>query len=252
MKIEQRKWTETSGWTPQLSMVALKSARLVLVFGATGVLKNPGWFNPLKESCPSAIILGCSTAGEICGTQVSDDSLVVTAVGFEHTQLKGARVKLGEAAGIPEAGARLAQALPPAVPGNEPGRLEKLRHVFVLSDGLKVNGSDLARGLTRHLPEGVTVTGGMAGDGARFGETLVFLDSAPESDAIAVLGFYGSRLQIGFGSLGGWDSFGPERVITRSREMCFLKWTGTPRWACIKNTWASRPADCRRPAYCFP
>ena len=187
------------------------------MFGATDVLKNPGWRQRLKEACPAALLLGCSTAGEICGTQVSDDSLVVTAVSFEHTQLKGARVKLGEAAGSLEAGARLARALPPTVPGTGPGRLEKLKHVFVLSDGLKVNGSDLVRGLTKHLPKGVTVTGGLAGDGARFGETLVFLDGAPENDVIAVLGFYGSRLQIGFGSLGGWDSFGPERVITRSK-----------------------------------
>jgi hypothetical protein len=28
---------------------------------------------------------------------------------------------------------------------------------------------------------------------------------------------YGSRLKVGFGSLGGWDSFGPERVVTRSK-----------------------------------
>src|SRR5207237_8604793 len=31
-----------------------------------------------------------------------------------------------------------------------------------------------------------------------------------------VLGLYGARLRVGYGSLGGWDSFGPERLITRS------------------------------------
>src|SRR6185436_19463373 len=89
-------------------------------------------------------------------------------------------------------------------------------HVLVLSDGLKVNGSELVRGLTKSLPTDITVTGGLAGDGARFGETLVFLDGAPETGTIAALGLYGDRLKIGFGSLGGWDSFGPERLITRS------------------------------------
>jgi hypothetical protein len=34
---------------------------------------------------------------------------------------------------------------------------------------------------------------------------------------VAVLGFYGDRLKVGFGSLGGWDPFGPERLITRSQ-----------------------------------
>jgi len=33
----------------------------------------------------------------------------------------------------------------------------------VLSDGLAVNGSDLVRGLMQHLPDWVTVTGGLAG-----------------------------------------------------------------------------------------
>ena len=38
-----------------------------------------------------------------------------------------------------------------------------------------------------------------------------------KKDTIAVLGLYGNRLKVGYGSLGGWDSFGPERLITRSR-----------------------------------
>ena len=31
------------------------------------------------------------------------------------------------------------------------------------------------------------------------------------------LGLYGDRLKIGYGSQGGWDSFGPERLITRAK-----------------------------------
>lgn len=69
----------------------------------------------------------------------------------------------------------------------------------------------------KNLPEGVTVTGGLSGDGERFEETLVFCDGPPESGAVAVLGLYGSRLKVGYGSLGGWDPFGPERLITRSK-----------------------------------
>jgi hypothetical protein len=48
-----------------------------------------------------------------------------------------------------------------------------LRHVFVLSDGLHVNGTDLVRGLNGELPADVVVTGGLAGDGARFERTWV-------------------------------------------------------------------------------
>ena len=136
------------------------------------MLKQPQHLDFIRQQYPSAHLLGCSTAGEICGTRVMDDSLVATAVSFEKTTLKGGRVTLEKVAGSFEAGAYLAQSLPTVVAGEPSGHPEKLAHVFVLSDGLKVNGSDLVRGLTQHLPEGIAVTGGLAGDGARFEETL--------------------------------------------------------------------------------
>ena len=207
MRIEQKKWTEAGGWTPGPLGALGESAQLVFIFGATPVLREKRLVEEVRRTYAGAHILGCSTAGEICGTQVSDDSLVATAVSFEHTRLNGAQVKLDQVENSYQAGQYLAQSLDP----------DGLAHVLVFSDGLAVNGSDLVRGLTRHLPEGVTVTGGLAGDGARFEETFVFWDGAPQGGAISALGLYGSRLRVGYGSLGGWDPFGPERLITRSQ-----------------------------------
>jgi hypothetical protein len=207
MRLEQNKWTEATGWTLQPLGTLGGSAQLVLVFGATPVLREKGLVEEVKKTYPGAHILGCSTAGEICGTEVSDDSLVATAVSFEHTRLGGAQIKLDQVKDSLQAGQYLAQSLDP----------HELVHVLVISDGLGVNGSDLVSGLTRYLPQGVTVTGGLAGDGARFEETFVFWDGAPQAGAISVLGLYGDRLRVGYGSLGGWDPFGPERLITRSK-----------------------------------
>jgi hypothetical protein len=103
---------------------------------------------------------------------------------------------------------------------------ENLRHVLVLSDGIHVNGSDLVRGLTEQLPSGVTVTGGLSGDGSRFQETLVIWDGNPESKAVAAVGLYGEKLTVGYGSLGGWDQFGPERLITRSEGNVLFEMDG--------------------------
>ena len=83
---------------------------------------------------------------------------------------------------------------------------------------MSVNGSALVAGLTAHLPPHVTITGGLAGDGDRFQETLVLWESEPETKSIVVIGFYSNRLRIGCASLGGWDVFGPHRLITRSNE----------------------------------
>jgi hypothetical protein len=217
MKIKQQRWTETSAWTPQDSPKDGCNAHLVLVFGAGALLHRPALLETVRKNYPAAHILGCSTAGEICGTQVADDSLVVTAIEFEHTQLQGAAARLDKMEDSYSTGKKLAKSLPLSLPGTKSNAGDKLNHVFVLSDGLKVNGSDLVRGLTKHLPEGVTITGGLAGDGARFSQTLVSWDDAPAKDTVAALGFYGNRLKVGFGSLGGWNPFGPERIITRSK-----------------------------------
>jgi hypothetical protein len=218
MQTEQRKWTQSLGWTPAPRAGGTAPAwQLVLAFGAPAVLRQPQIIAALLEDYPGAHVFGCSTAGEICGTQVSDESLVVTAVRFEHTRLRSVQVNLSRVAGSFQAGEWIAQRLPATIHDDETGREEALAHVLVLSDGLKVNGSEFVAGLREHLPDGIAVTGGLAADGARFGETLVFHDGAPLPDTVAAVGLYGGRLKVGFGSLGGWDSFGPDRLVTKSK-----------------------------------
>jgi hypothetical protein len=193
---------------PEDARSANKSSQLVLVFGSISALKDTALFEKIRQTYPDSHILGCSTAGEICGTQVFDDSIVATSIYFEHTRIEGVRTTLKEAGDSFQAGNILGGALPK----------DGLVHVLVLSDGIKVNGSDLVEGLTKQLPRHVTITGGLAGDNGMFRETLVFWDGTPQTETIAVLGLYGERLKVGYGSLGGWDPFGPERLITRSRD----------------------------------
>ena len=207
MKTEQMFWTAEKGWSSGLPGVLGGKAQLVLVFGSTGVLRERGIIEEVRRAYPGARLFGCSTAGEIVDTRVLDSTLVVTAVQFEGTRIEGARVRLDEVGESFAAGRRLAQQI----------EQEGLTLVLVLSDGLRVNGSELVAGLTQHLPPDVAITGGLAGDGARFEQTLVLCDDVPEQGVIGVVGLYGDQLRVGYGSLGGWDSFGPERLITRAQ-----------------------------------
>jgi hypothetical protein len=207
MKIEQREWIQGQGWVPNFPGALGSSAQLVMIFGAREVLNHHDHIEEIKKEYPYAHIVGCSTAGEICGTRVSENSLVATAVFFEHSRIQGGQIGLDHAHSSYHAGECLAGMIDH----------QDLVHVQVFSDGISVNGSDLVNGLVSKLPEGVTVTGGLAGDGELFKETLVMWDSIPGKDTIAVLGLYGKRLKVGVGSLGGWDPFGPERLITRSQ-----------------------------------
>ena len=216
MRIEQTRWHADRGWEPGPPGSRPQAPQLVLAFGATSILERDELIAEVRSAYEGAHILGCSTAGEISGTRVTDDTLVVTAVRFEHTQLRGSQIRVDSTEDSYAAGRKLAQSLP----------AEGLVHALVISEGLHVNGSDLVRGLTDHLPPNVTVTGGLSADGERFGETLVFFDGAPCSDSIAIVGFYGTRLAVGYASLGGWDPFGPIRLITRSQGQVLYELDG--------------------------
>jgi hypothetical protein len=218
MKIEQSQWVAPLGWQPSVPQKLGADAQLVLLFGGRSLLLAGDFWSDLKQAYPQAHYLGCSTAGEICDTRVTNDSLVVTAIQFEHTQIQGHIIQLQPEESSLAAGARLSQMLDPV----------GLTHVFLLSDGLQVNGSDLVRGLTQHLPKNVTVTGGLSGDDDRFMETLVLWDGSPAPGRIAALGLYGERIKVGFASLGGWSPFGPERLITRSQGNTLYELDGQP------------------------
>jgi hypothetical protein len=170
-------------------------------------METPSLREDLRAAYPGAALLGCSTAGEICGTSVTDDTVVATAVDLEDSRVRAAYDSIERSADSAGTGERLAAALDG----------DGLVHVFVLAEGVHVNGSELVEGLRTALPEAVAVTGGLAGDGDRFQRTTVRLDDESSEGGVAVVGLYGERLRVGYGSMGGWDPFGPERLITRSR-----------------------------------
>jgi hypothetical protein len=242
MRIEQTHWMTNQGWTPAPPGNLGADAQLVLLFGSPACLKQVAWQEDIANAYPNAHTLGCSTAGEIYGIEVSDETLVATAIAFEHTRIHGASLTLSEIDDSYQAGKQLANSLPH----------ESLVHVLVISDGQNVNGSKLVAGLTEHLPLGVTLTGGLAADGDRFQETLVLWNSLPEPNKIAVIGLYGERLKVGFGSLGGWDAFGPERVVTRSAGNILYEIDGQPALALYKRYLGEHAKDLPASGLLFP
>jgi hypothetical protein len=207
MQAKQFLWTPQGDWTPRDPAKANGRAQLVFVFASTALLRDGNCTRRLRNLYPAARVVGCSTAGEICGPRVLDDSAVATAVDFEHTTVACARVRLADASNdSAQAGRLLARQFDKS----------NLAHVLVLSDGLGVNGSDLAKGIAAELPPGVAITGGLSGDGASFKQTLVSLDDQAEPGLIVAVGFYGDHLRVGYGSTGGWQPFGPERRVTKS------------------------------------
>lgn len=226
MKIEQCQWSRNEGWSVHRESHNLGSqAQLVFVFGNTGIFRNEKCYEKLRKTYPKACIFGCSTGGAIQDTRVLDENMVATALSFEHTTVVSAREPVADFADSFAAGQRIIRGLNP----------NGLRHVFILSDGLKVNGSDLVDGITSSLPAGVTISGGFAADGDQLSETHVWCNGEPEDSTVIALGFYGERLHVGVCATGGWGPFGPDRLITKSYKNVLYEFDGRPALEVFKK-----------------
>lgn len=241
MKVAQQQWTPQAGWSTA-GGPASSAAGLVMVFGDGRVLADPAVLAPIRARYPEAVLFGCSTAGEIAATSVYDGSVVATALEFADTRAHLARTAIEGEGDSFLAGRRLAQEL--AAPG--------LTHVFVLSDGLCVNGSQLAAGLAAGVGGDVIVTGGLAGDGTAFASTSVVAGDEVRSGIAAAVGLYGTRLRVGCASLGGWDPFGPERTVTRARGNVLYELDGQSALGIYRKYLGAHAAALPASALLFP
>ncbi len=210
---------------------------------------SPTFSNPeifvkaLKEKYAKAIIIGCSTAGEILGNQVLDGTIALTAVKFEKTKTKSISVDLvSNALDSYKTGSIISKQL----------KGDNLRHIFVLSDGLIVNGAELVKGLQSMVEKDVSITGGLAGDGSDFENTFIVHDGEIHSKKIVALGLYGKDLKIGFGSKGGWDSFGIERLVTKSKGNILYELDGKPALELYKLFLGEKAKDLPGSGLLFP
>ncbi len=225
METEPLTWSVNQGW--QTRAQARIDAGLVLYFGCNDALQSGAWLADLASFYPNAHLVGCSTGGQI---QPSSFAGTSNAVGIDETGIAAVAVRFA-ATRLRVATQVITDASASRFYGESLGRKlldDDLVAVYVLSDGLQVNGSDLVRGLTSAVGRSVRISGGLAGDGARFQETRVGADSPPRPMTIAAIGFYGSAVRFGYGCGGGWDTFGVSRRITRSSGNELFELDGKP------------------------
>ena len=242
MKLDTFSYQESKGWSATTFPASDSDRTLVLVFGAPEFRQSTGPLQALRQAYPKAQFLGCSTSGEILEGQILDHSLVVSVLRFDRTSLKTTAAPIASPEYSEEAGRFLGTQL----------YRNDLRAVLVLSDGLRVNGSELVRGLNAALPPSIVVTGGLAGDGDRFQQTWVLKDGLPETGFVTALGLYGEAVQVGHGSRGGWDIFGPERVVTKSHSNVLFELDGKPALDLYKEYLGERASGLPATGLLFP
>jgi len=236
------RWDSHSGWSSPLPSWD-GPGTLVLVFGNSNLLDDDTPLHAVTDVFPNSAMIGCSTSGGILGQAVDDDSLTVAVARFEHTS-----VMLEVEPVTPSSSAEV---------GRNIGRrllehMKDLTAVFVLSDGLDVNGSALAEGLAAGTGGSAIITGGLAGDGSRFVRTWVLVDGRPQVSHVTAIGLYGTELEVGYGSQGGWTVLGPERLITRSEGNVLLELDGQPALELYKSYLGERAAGLPATAMQFP
>jgi hypothetical protein len=187
--------------------------QVVLSFGDKEFIKTKEIYKKLRTKFPNAHILVGSTAGEINGNTMTEGDITTTVMGFSGTQIKSKAVNISDFKDSYAAGEALLHSL----------EANDLAYVMVISDGGQVNGSELVRGINEATNYKIPVTGGLAGDGNKFESTLVGLNEEPSQGIIAAIGFYGDNIRIGHGSVGGWETFGPEMVVTKSTNNCLYE-----------------------------
>lgn len=242
MKTEQMQWTLEGGWQEVKNEGLKETANLVLVFGAGTLLEDSVRFQEIRDRYPNAQLVLGSTAGEIVEDLVYDDSLAVTAIRFDKTTVKAVSMSIADADDSYQAGVQIAEKL----------ASEKLCHVLLISDGLHVNGSEIVKGINAKMDKEITCTGGLAGDAARFEKTVVGLNKLPTEKQIVAVGFYGDNLQVGYGSVGGWDNFGAERLVTRSEGNILYELDGQSALDLYKMYLGDKASELPGSALLFP
>lgn len=226
MHVETASWAPATGWAPALPAADGRST-LVLVFGChpdADALNEP--MAELSAAFADQVVLGCSTPAQLDAEHSSSTvvapsgvALSVTVARFDRTTLRHCHVDVARAGGARSAGRAVADAMDTT----------GLRAVIVLGDGHVANGGALAAGFAERLP-GVSLAGGFAGEGLRDASapTWTVVDGACVSGHVGAVGLVGEHIELGFGAAGGWDVFGPERLVTQSYGNVLYELDGRP------------------------
>ncbi|HZK95609.1 MAG TPA: FIST N-terminal domain-containing protein [Prolixibacteraceae bacterium] len=242
MKTEQRIYTDANGWVKKSDNNLENLAQLVFLFENKDLLKKQPHIDFIKSAYPVAQIVGCSTSGEICQEEVFNESIICTAVWFENSTVEVAIERINTMEDSFIVGEKLAEKLDK----------EQLVHIMILSEGLNINGSELTKGLNHSLKDRISITGGMAGDQDDFLETVIIHNTTAETNLVLAIGFYGENLKVGYGSMGGWDSFGVDREVTKSIGNVLYELDGQPALELYKKYLGIHAADLPSSALLFP
>lgn len=204
MKVHSLTWSPDAGWSAPLRSED-QGAHLVLSFGPVDAPASH-WFDTIAAHCPTAQHVYTSGGGQIVDGLVQDGPTVTAFLTFEGDTT--VHPFLLDDVGIANSAALGTQL------GQQLATVAGLRHVLIFAEGITFNAAAFLETCNACLPTTVKISGGLASNGTALTRSVVGLNGAPRAQRLVAIGLAGDDIDVGTGSVGGWDLFGPERVVT--------------------------------------
>jgi diguanylate cyclase (GGDEF)-like protein/PAS domain S-box-containing protein len=157
----------------------------------------------LNKLFPQAIMIGCTTDGEIMSGKVSTKATVLSFTTFEYTEIASCLSENKEDGFY--SGKAIAKAL----------IKEDTKLVIAFADGLHTNGEAFLEGFNTENHRDVIVAGGLAGDNATFTTTYVFNKKEIVINSVVAIALTGKRLNVYNDYSFNWQSIGQMLTITK-------------------------------------
>lgn len=160
---------------------------LVFIHGSPFSLEDPILLDNFRDAFPNAELLGCSSAGEMINGQTFDNAIVFSALHFEKSTIKSARVGSSENESDEfDGGRKLAASLD----------ADDLQFIVIYCEGLGLDCDEMISGIQAELGRNIPIAGGLAGDSLLFERTILMdRDGAYDNGAVAV-GIYGDSFTV--------------------------------------------------------
>lgn len=208
-------------YTDILASLQGHSPSFLMLFASPTAYNQNELLQVLSAKSPGAVIIGCSTAGEITSVSGSlDSSIALLAIYSDQMKFVA-----GVGQGIKDDSRKAGQELARDIQKNAGGELPKA--CIILPDGLTGNGADVVRGVLDIFGQNFMVAGGSAGDDYQFKQTFQYIGDTVLTGSVVGVGLYGN-FSFGVGVRHGWIAIGSSRKATRSKGNILYELDGKP------------------------
>lgn len=169
--------------------------------------------NTLKLSLPNAVVIGCTTSGEIFQGEIQDSQIVLSFTIFEQVELQSVLLHLDL---FNDDSFLMGKSVASRLASKD------TKAIILFPSSFDVNVQELLQGLHEECPT-VVLAGGIAGDNGKFDEAFVFTGDELTSKGLVAVSLQGKDLMVENFTNFEWQEIGQSFQVTKSKDMTILE-----------------------------